>query len=164
MKVDELIKLAKGKKDYDFSQRIKLRYMPYAEKCVLVKNAVEVTSYITVNGKKLYKRNTAGMLFYFTMKMIENYTDLEYEKDNVVIVYDALMESGLMEKLMQEIPESEIKILRGMLDMERDDIEANTRTLVSYIETKSDAFEMAVDKLTEALMSPEIQAKIAKKD
>ena len=40
MKVEEFIKLTKGKKDYDFSQRIKLKYMPYTEKCALVKSVI----------------------------------------------------------------------------------------------------------------------------
>ena len=161
MKVDELIKLTKGKKEYDFSQRIKMKYMPYAEKSALVKNVLDCSSYVEVNGRKVYKRNTSSMLFIFTMQLVEKYTDLEFEKENVVLVYDALMETGLMNKLMEQIPEEEISILRGMLDMQRDDEEMNTRSLVAFLETKADAMQMAMDSFSKVLDKPEVQAKIA---
>ncbi len=151
MKVEEFIKLTKGKKDYDFSQRIKLKYMPYTEKCALVKSVIENTSYIDVNGKKVYKRDTASMLFVFIMQLISKYTDLEFEKDNVVIVYDALMETKLMDQLLAQIPESEISFLKGMLDMQRDDFEFNTRSLVSFFETRADAMQMALDGISNVL-------------
>lgn len=151
MKVEEFIKLTKGKKDYDFSQRIKLKYMPYTEKCALVKSVIENTSYIDVNGKKVYKRDTASMLFVFIMQLISKYTDLEFEKDNVVIVYDVLMETKLMDQLLAQIPESEISFLKGMLDMQRDDFEFNTRSLVSFFETRADAMQMALDGISNVL-------------
>lgn len=149
------------KRDYDFSQHLVLKYMPYAEKCTFVKNVLDSTSYIEIAGKKTYKRNTAGMLFVFTMQMIAKYTDLEFSNDEVVNTYDALMETGLMNKLMSQIPEEEISILRGMLDMQRDDEEVNTRSLISFFETKMDALQMAFDGISKAWESPEIQAKIA---
>ena len=161
MKVEDLIKLTKSKKDYDFSQRIKMKYMPYSEKCALVKSVIENTSYEEQEGKRIYKRNTAGMLFVFTMQLISRYTDLEFEKENVVVVYDALMESGLMNKLMAQIPEEEISILRGMLDMQRDDEEMNTRSLISFFETKADVARIFFEGLTKVLDKPEVQAKIA---
>ena len=161
MKVEDLIKLTKSKKDYDFSQRIKMKYMPYSEKCALVKSVIENTSYEEQEGKRIYKRNTAGMLFVFTMQLISRYTDLEFEKENVVVVYDALMESGLMNKLMAQIPEEEISILRGMLDMQRDDEEMNTRSLISFFETKADVARIFFEGLNKVLDKPEVQAKIA---
>lgn len=165
MTVDKLIEeyewSKRKKREYDFSQRIKMKYMPYAEKCAFVKSVLDNTSYVEIAGKKTYKRNTAGMLFVFTMQMISNYTDLEFSNEEVVKTYDALMETGLMNKLMTEIPEEEVGILRGMLDMQRDDEEVNTRSLISFFETKTEAFQMALDGFGKALEKPEIQAKIA---
>lgn len=161
MKVEDLIKLTKGKKEYDFSQRIKMKYMPYSEKCTLVKTIIDATSYTEMNGKKVYKRNTASMLFVFTMKLIEMYTDLEFDKNEVVSVYDTLMETGLMNQLMSQIPEEEVSILRGMLDMQRDDEEMNTRSLISFFETKADAVQIMMDGLSSVLNRPEVQAKIS---
>lgn len=161
MKVEDLIALTKKRKEYDFSQHIKLKYMPYAEKCSLVKSIIDKSSYEEIGGKKVYKRNTASMLFVFTMQLISHYTNLEFDNDEVVQTYDTLMETGLMNQLMSQIPEAEISILRGMLDMQRDDEEANTRSLVSFLETKTEAMQLAMDSLLNVISQPEMQAKIS---
>lgn len=164
MKVDELIKeyekAKKTKKEYDFSKRIKMQYMPYSQKCSLAKNIVANTSYVEVEGKSLYKRNTASMLFLFTMQLIANYTDIEIESKDVVEAYDLLVESGLMDELLSAIPDSETKILKGLLDFERDDLECNTRSLVSFLETKFESMDIAMTSLLNVLDRPEIKAKI----
>lgn len=165
MTVEELIKKyeesKKLKKDYDFSKHIKLTYMPYAEKLSLVKNILEATSYIDVENKKGYRRDTPNMIFVFTMKLIERYTDIDIKPEKVVPDYDLLMESGVMHLLTAAVPEGEVKIIQGMLDMSRDDLEYNTRSLVPFIETKADAFQMVMNSLNNVLEKPEIQAKIA---
>ena len=163
--VDKLIKeyhdAKRQKRNYDFSKFIKITYMPYSEKCALVKSIVDVTSYIEVNGRKMYQSNTANMLFVFTMKIIEAYTCVVWGPDEVVPCYDKLMESGIMSHLMEKIPEEEINILHGMLDMQRDDVEANTRSLVSFFETKADSLQTVFASLEETFKNPEIQKKIA---
>lgn len=166
MKAEELIKnyvqCKRMKQEYDFSKHITRNYVPYAEKCALVKSVVDATSYEEVGGIKYYRRNTKGMLFIFTMQIIQKYTDLEFSNEEVANVYDLLMESGTMNGLMSAVPEEEINILRGMLDMERDDIEVNTRSLISFFETKADTMKLAFDSIVDLVNRPEIQAKIAK--
>ena len=56
-----------------------------------------------------------------------------------------------MSHLMELIPEEEINILHGMLDMQRDDVEANTRSLVSFFETKADAMLLALDGINKVM-------------
>ena len=168
MNVTELIdKYNKSKKkDYDFAQHLTMKYMPYSEKAAMVKNIIDATSYVDVEHKRGYKRDTPNMVFIFTMKLIEKYTDIDISPENVVSDYDKLMESGIMHELTDQIPESEVKIIRGMLDMSRDDLEMNTRSLVSFLETKADALQIAMDGLSKVLEKPEIQSKLAeiKKD
>lgn len=164
MKVEELIKeytqAKRMKKEYDFSKRITKFYMPYGEKCALVKSIVETTSFEDINGTKVYKRDTKNMLFVFTMHLIAYYTDVEISPETPLAVYDSLMESGIMNGLMIQIPEDEISILRGMVDMERDDLEVNSRSLLSFFEAKSEAIRIVTDKFFSVLERPEIQAKI----
>lgn len=170
MTVDELItkcdETKKAKKSYDFAQHLTMKYMPYSEKATMVKNIIDATSYVDVEHKRGYKRDTPNMVFIFTMKLIEKYTDIDISPENVVADYDKLMESGIMHELTDQIPESEVKIIRGMLDMSRDDLEMNTRSLVSFLETKADALQIAMDGLSKVLEKPEIQSKLAeiKKD
>lgn len=159
--IEEVNKAKKLKKEYDFSKHITVKYMPYSEKVALVKSVIANTSYIEVDGKKVYKRNTASMLFVFTMQLIQKYTDVEFEANDVVAAYDKLMESGIMNCLMTQIPEEEISILRNMLDMQRDDEEENTRSIVSFLETKANVLDIILGSLEGFLNKPEVQAKIA---
>ena len=108
----------------------------------------------------MYQRNTLNMLFVFTMKIIEGYTYLVWEPGEVVSSYDKLMESGVMNHIMENIPEEEIKILHGMLDMQRDDVEANTRSLVSFLEMKFKSLNMSLGTLEDILQSPEMIKRI----
>ena len=162
--VDELIKKVetarKTKKDYPFEKHIVRNYMPYSEKEGLVKSIVRTTSYKKVEDTELYERNTLSMLFVLTMKLIESYTHVSLNINDIVSDYDKLMESGIMDKLMDSIPESEITIIKGMLDMVRDDLEENTRSLVSFLETKTKAMEMAMGRFEKILSKPEIKDKI----
>ena len=93
------------------------------------------------------------------MKVISSYTDLEFEQDNVVLVYDALMETGIMDKLLNAIPESELSVLKNMLDMQRDDVEFNTRSLVAYLETNDQTAQLVMYRFEKAVQSIELQQK-----
>ena len=92
MKVQELVKKYNDSKkytrDYDFSKHIRRVYMPYVEKCALAKSVIESTSYEEIGGIKMYKRNTKSMLFIFTMKLIEQYTDIEIDINDIAKDYD----------------------------------------------------------------------------
>lgn len=165
MTVDELIKknssAIKSKKEYSFDKHLKRKYLPYLEKTSLVKAIIKMTSYKKVGDEEVYARNTSLMLFVFSLKLIETYTDITIDANNLNTEYDKLMESGVMNCLMKQIPEEEISILRGMLDMERDDLEVNTRSLVSFLENKAEAMKMALDGIASVLEKPEIKEKIA---
>lgn len=163
MKVSEFVNEyseSKKRKDYTPSGHIKLNYLPHTQKIVLVKGVVDAASYVTVNGKEVYKRDTPNMLFLFSMKLVETYTDIEINTAQVVNEYDDLVRCGAMDALLFCIPESEIKILKSLLDMVQDDLETNTRSLISFLETKTDSINMAINSLVEVLDKPEIKAKI----
>ena len=148
------------KKEYDFSQHIKTKYVPYTEKLALVNGIINSTSYDEVNGINYYKRNTNALTFVFTIKLIEYYTDITIDTENLVQDYDTLMMNGLMDGLMKKIPPEEISILRGMIDMARDDLEINTRSLVSFLESKYDAWKLSMDALNKVIERPDVQEKL----
>ena len=160
--ITEYEKAKKIKKDYNFKQHIKMTYMPYADKCALVKSIVEQTSYVDTPTGKVYRRDTSHMLFLFTIQLILRYTDIEIEPNNVVKDYDSLMESGTMNGLMAQIPQEENAILSGMMDMTRDDLEVNTRGIVPYLETKDSLIMTFLDGFEKALNRPEIRERIEK--
>lgn len=160
MTVEELVKLTKGKRDYDYSKHVKIKYMPYSQKLAMVKSIIDNTSYAEAAGIKVYKRNSNAMMFVFTMQLIEHFTDVEIDVANISKDYDTLMESNVMHGLMNAIPKDEISMLSRMLDMERDDLEINTRSIVSFLETKTEAMQLALEKFEKIITNPALQAKI----
>ena len=165
MRVDELLKqyeeAKKIKRNWDFKKLIKRTYMPYSEKQSMARSIVNASSYRNIDGKQVYIRDTSNMLFIFSMKLIEGYTELEITAENVIGDYDLLMESGVMKQIMNEIPQSEVEMLQGMVDMTRDDLEYNTRSLTAFLETKFDALQLSFDIFKKVLENPNVQAKIA---
>lgn len=155
MKVKTLItefkEYAKSGKKYDLAAHIKKSYLPYVEKMSLASRAINSTSYVEINGVSVYKQNTPAMMMFFDIGLIEAYTDLVFDVSKVSNDYDLMIESGIMASLLSLIPENEQAICRDILQMTRNDLLENTRSLVSYIETKSDAFVEASNALTDVL-------------
>ena len=163
MKVKEFIEeyesLSK-KKEYSPINHITINYLSYSRKIAMIKGIVDAASYIEISGKKIYKRNTPQMYFLFSMKLLETYTDIEIGTEKVVNEYDSLVSSGAMDAILSCIPASEKTILNGMLDMTVDDLENNTRSIVSFLETKMDSIDIAINTFLDVLEKPEIKAKI----
>ncbi len=163
MTVDEFIKEYEQKKkkvDYTPANHITLKYMPHAKKIAFVKGIINASSYDEVNGKKIYKRDTPNMMFLFSMRLVKEYTDIEVVDSEVVQNYDALVSSGAMNSILDAIPSEEVKLLKGMLDLARDDLEVNTRSLVSFLETKFESMDLAMESILKVLDKPEIKEKI----
>lgn len=158
MTVKEFIREYKTEKKF-LKKHIVKSYMPYVEKKALINGIINASSYVEVAGKKTYKRDTPTMMFIFTLKLVESYTDIAIDVSSVNEEYDALLSSGAMDDILSNIPESEINILKGLLDMVRDDLEYNTRSLVSFLETKSEAFQIGTDTLINVLSKMDIQNK-----
>ena len=158
MTVKEFIREYKTEKKF-LKKHIVKSYMPYVEKKALINGIINASSYVEVAGKKIYKRDTPTMMFIFTLKLVESYTDIAIDVSSVNEEYDALLSSGAMDDILSNIPESEINILKGLLDMVRDDLEYNTRSLVSFLEAKSEAFQIGTDTLINVLNKMDIQNK-----
>ena len=157
--VDEIVSIFDSNKRISSSHNV-LGYMPYSQKIAFVKGIVDATSFVEVEGKKLYKRDTPASTFLFAMRLIKEYTDIEIDDSNVVEEYDKLVSSGAMDALLGIIAPKEIKILEGLLDMVEGDLEDNTRSLVSFLETKFDSADMALNTILGVLDRPDVKARI----
>lgn len=159
--VDELKKKVeaarKTKKDYPFAKHIIREYLSHAEKLALVKGVVNASSYVEVNGKKIYKRDTPLRMFLFSMRLITLYTDIEINISKIDDEYDKLVSSGAMNGLLSSIPSEEINILQGMLDLVQDDLETNTRDFISFLESKIELVGIAFNTLLDVLDRPDIK-------
>lgn len=119
-------------------------YLPFIKKDALAQNIVNATTYRFENYTKedgttgrrktnqIQINSTAQMLLFYRV-IIENYTNLEVETEGFYEEYDLLNQSGLLDKIMQMIPEKEIAEFKMICDMKKDDIIFNQSTPKAFI-------------------------------
>ena len=145
----------KNREDYLKSRLIK-NYVSYEEKVSVCERIVEATSYVEVNGQKIYKRNMPSRAVFFTLKLIDEYTDIDIDFNNILKDYNKLDEEGFVEILLKTIPAKEVSTWRTILEMIEDDQEVNERTMVSFLSAKSEAAQMMINSLFESIEKAQI--------
>ena len=115
-----------------------------------LKDNLEITTYVPFIKKVTYAASLAqntmidkdtgnvrvsseSNYLFFVRSIIELYTDLEIENNAFYDEYDLLNESGLLDKIMQMIPEKEIAEFKMICDMKKDDIIFNQSTPKAFI-------------------------------
>ena len=141
-----------------------------------LKNNLEITTYVPFVKKVTYAASLAqntmidkdtgnvrvsseSNYLFFVRSIIELYTDLEIENNAFYDEYDLLNESGLLDKIMQMIPEREINEFKMICDMKKDDIIFNQSTPKAFVNQQieritniaSVALKPVLDKLTTEL-------------
>ena len=106
-------------------------YLPFLTKVTLADKLAKVTTLDKDTGNVNVKSDVNYLLFCRTI--IEQYTDLQVETEGFYKEYDLLNESGLLDKIMQMIPEKEIAEFKMICDMKKDDIIFNQSTPKAFI-------------------------------
>ena len=106
-------------------------YLPFLTKVTLADKLANVTTLDKDTGNVNVKSDVNYLLFCRTI--IEQYTDLQVETEGFYEEYDLLNESGLLDKIMQMIPEKEVTEFKMICDMKKDDIIFNQSTPKAFI-------------------------------
>ena len=106
-------------------------YLPFLTKVTLADKLAKVTMWDKDTGNVNVKSDVNYLLFCRTI--IEQYTDLQVETEGFYEEYDLLNEFGLLDKIMQMIPEKEIKEFKMVVDMKKDDLLFNQSTPKAFI-------------------------------
>ena len=106
-------------------------YLPFLTKVTLADKLAKVTTLEKDTGNVNIKSDVNYLLFCRTI--IEQYTDLQVETEGFYEEYDLLNESGLLDKIMQMIPEKEIAEFKMICDMKKDDIIFNQSTQKAFV-------------------------------
>ena len=119
------------KEDY-LKENLKITtYLPFLTKVTLADKLARVTTLDKDTGNINIKSDVNYLLF--CRMIIEQYTDLQVETEGFYEEYDLLNESGLLDKIMQMIPEKEIKEFKMICDMKKDDVIFNQSTPKAFI-------------------------------
>ena len=106
-------------------------YLPFLTKVTLADKLAKVTTLDKDTGNVNVKSDANYLLFCRTI--IEQYTDLQVETEGFYEEYDLLNESGLLDKIMQMIPEKEITEFKMICDMKKEDLIFNQSTPKAFI-------------------------------
>lgn len=98
-------------------------YIPYLTKVTLADKLAKITTLDKDTGNVNIKSDINYLLF--CRMIVEQYTDLQIETEGFYEEYDLLNESGLLDKIMQTIPEKEVTEFKMIVDMKKSDLLQN---------------------------------------
>ena len=107
------------------------KYVPFVKKVTYATTLAQNTMVDKETGN--IKISSESNYLFFVRSIIELYTDLEIENGAFYEEYDLLNESGVLDKIMQMIPEKEINEFKMICDMKREDIIFNQSTPKAFI-------------------------------
>lgn len=113
-------------------------YLPFLTKVTLADKLTKVTTLDKDTGNVNVKSDVNYLLF--CRMIVEQYTDLQIETEGFYEEYDLLNESGLLDKIMQMIPEKEISEFKMLCDFKQKDILTNQYEMHSYISNQVTRF------------------------
>ena len=121
MTIDELIK----QEEINFDELLMIEYISYENKIDLCYGIVEGTYFVN----KKFHSNSPLREVLFIMNLINMYTSIDIDFDNLYGEYDKLVASGLIEPVFEVIPKIEVDRMRDILEMVTADLFENTRSL-----------------------------------
>lgn len=157
MKIEEFIekydKTPPGNRQKLIESVLKLDYVPFLKKKVICENNVKSTSYVEIAGKKVFRPDSVNRTLFFTMRIIEYYTTLEFNKENPAEAYDLLQQTGLLSKLIEAINNnsSEVKEFDTIQQMVINDYYERETSLINFLDTKFEALQMVINGLEDVV-------------
>ena len=113
-------------------------YLPFLTKVTLADKLAKVTILDKDTGNVNIKSDVNYLLF--CRMIVEQYTDLQVETEGFYEEYDLLNEFGLLDKIMQMIPEKEIAEFNTICDMKKSDLLQNKYENHAFIADQVDRF------------------------
>lgn len=133
-------------------------YVPFIKKVSYAVTLIENT--MTDKDTGNVKVKSEATYLFFCRSIIELYTNLKIEDNAFYEEYDLLNESGVLEKIIQMIPEKELNELKMLVDMKKSDFIQNNYELHSFINSQVERFS----KLTNVIFKPVFDAMLEKLD
>ena len=113
-------------------------YVPFVKKVTYAASLAQNTMIDKDTGN--IRVSSESNYLFFVRSIIELYTDLEIENNAFYDEYDLLNESGLLDEIMQMIPEKEINEFKMLCDLKREDILTNQYETHSFISNQVTRF------------------------
>ena len=116
------------------------KYIPYADKLTLAENIVKHSSYAMVKEDGVLKQtdkialNSPMRYILFVMTIVDKYTNIEVNFNNIMPDFDALNFNSLIEIIFEKIGDKEISEFNTVVEMVLNDFMANKYQFKNYID------------------------------
>jgi hypothetical protein len=127
-------------------------YIPYEEKIEISRKIVNETSYtdvLDINGKPTgiskFHVDSTKRWFMYSLAVIRNYTDIEIS-DNPLKDYNELQKRGLIDKIIDKLPDNEYEQFSTVFKMVCDDKFSNEHSMESIFENKLNTLGLFLDQ------------------
>ena len=116
------------------------KYMPYADKLALAENIVKSSSYAMIKeGGKLKQTdrialNSPMRYILFVMTVVDKYTNIEVNFNNIMPDFDALNFNSLIEVIFEKVGDKETAEFNTVVEMVLNDFMANKYQFKNYID------------------------------
>ena len=140
-------------------------YIPYIQKVTECKNIADVTSHKEITGKKIFALDSPTRHLFYTMKLVQLYTDVEFGDDELVDAYDELSKKQVLYSISDDlIPESELIEFKYIMELVMNDLYENERSTGSILgnlkESIGAVLGTMLDSMVEAIDEQENQVHI----
>lgn len=156
--VDMFIKTYKANsktKDKTFEEfiqkHITTTYVDFMTKNVYCDSIIKASTTIKDGDREFIKINSASRYIFFVMRLIQLYTDIELNNDDIISEYDKLNEVGAISVLMYAIPESEYAEFEEILNMKLDDFMTNEYSITALLYNLKQSFNISEEIINSVL-------------
>lgn len=151
LKMDQEIKTIKFNE-----QEIEIKqYIPIEAKLQFIENV------LNQSAVDMYFYNQGKIEIFFAMEVIYNYTNINFtdkQKDDILGLFDKFVSTGLYKEILNNIPTSEIKFLKEVIQDQIKEIYRYRDSALGIMEsmkTDYDNLDLDIDKLTQELTENE---------
>ena len=127
-----------------FMEKIQIEpYISYSSKIIYASRIIESTSWDPDNKRIEVNSPIRYILYVYTLLLL--YTNIDVHNEGMLAEYDALASAGLVEKILDKIPEREKKEFDTVLKMVGDDYYTNHFETHAYIDSLIDRLRNIVE-------------------
>ena len=114
-------------------KHITTEYVDFITKSVHCETIVKTTCHKKQEDREFVVIDSTSRYLFFVMKLIQLYTDIDINNDNVVEDYDKLNKAGAVNVIITAIPETEYSEFSTLLNMKMDDFRDNEYSITALL-------------------------------
>lgn len=145
---------AKGKDktlDEFIQKHIVTQYIDFITKDTYCTNIVKASCHIKDGDREIIKINGNAQYLFFTMRLIDLYTDIDIDQENVASEYDKLNQIGAVDAIIKAIPLSEYAEFSTMLSTKMNDFRNNEYSVTALLHNLTESLSISEEIINSAI-------------